>query len=103
MVAKVTISLPEELLAKLDAEADALGRSRSFVAQEAMAIYLGKTAEQRVDEERRASILSAIEGMREMSARNPMHDGRPSLEILREIRATDDSAPLRGFTAKDDE
>lgn len=102
MVAKVTISLPEELLEKLDAEADALGRSRSFVAQEAMASYLGKTAEQRVDEARRASIHSAIEGMREIAARNPHLDGRPSLEILREIRETDDSAPLRG-QSKDDE
>lgn len=103
MVAKVTISLPEELLEKLDAEADALGRSRSFVAQEAMASYLGKTVEQRVDEARRERIAGAIAGMREMAARNPKHDGRPSLEILREIRATDDSAPLRGFTAEDDE
>jgi len=25
-----------------------------------------------------------------------VHDDRPSLEILREIRETDDSAPLRG-------
>ena len=31
MVAKVTISLPEVLLARLDAEAESLGRSRSFV------------------------------------------------------------------------
>jgi predicted transcriptional regulator len=97
MVSRVTISLSDELLARLDAEAEAQGCARSFVAQEAMASYLGKTAEQRAEEERRASIGRAIKGMREMAARNPRLDGRPSLEILREIRDTNDSAPLRGI------
>jgi predicted transcriptional regulator len=103
MVAKVTISLPEELLARLDAEAESMGASRSFVAQEAMASYLGKTVDQRADEARRARIGKAIDAMRAMSERNPLLDGRPSLEILREIRETDDSAPLRGVTPRDDE
>ncbi len=102
MVAKVTISLPEELLEKLDAEASSLGRSRSFVAQEAMVGYLGKTLEQRADDARRARIGRAIEGMRDIAARNPHHDGRPSVEILREIRETGDSSPPRG-ESEDDE
>ena len=96
MVAKVTISLPEELLSKLDAEADSLGRSRSFVAQEAMASYLGKTGEQRADDARRARIGGAIEAMRNFQVGRQIRDGRPTLEILREVRETDDSAPLRG-------
>lgn len=95
MVAKVTISLPEELLEKLDAEADALGRSRSFVAQEAMASYLGKTAEQRVEDERRARLAWAIEAMRTFEVGRVIRDDRPSLEILREVRETNDSAPMR--------
>ena len=97
MTAKVTISLPDELLTQLDAEAEALGTSRSSVAQEAMAAYLGKTAEQRAEDTRRLRILDAIKTMKEMAARNPVRDGRPTLEILREIRETDDSAPLRGY------
>jgi Arc/MetJ-type ribon-helix-helix transcriptional regulator len=96
MRAKVTISLPEELLAKLDAEADALGVSRSELVQEATGTYLGQTAEERAEEARRARLRHAMDLMREMADNNPLLDGRPTLEILREIRATDDSAPLRG-------
>ncbi len=86
MVAKVTVSLPEDLLARLDAEAEQLGVSRSLLVQEATASYLGKGAEERAAEVRRARILHAIEGMREMAATDPKLDPRPSLEILREIR-----------------
>lgn len=95
MVARVTISLPEELLAKLDAEAAAAGASRSWLAQEAMASYLGKTIEQRIEAERRASIAEAIEGMRHFEDGCVIRDDRPSLEILREVRETNDSAPMR--------
>jgi predicted transcriptional regulator len=103
MVAKVTISLPEELLEKLDAEADALGRSRSFVAREAMATYLGKTVEQRVEDERRARLAWAIEAMRTFQVGRTIRDDRPTLEILREVRATDDSAPMRDVRRGDEE
>lgn len=102
MTAKVTISLPDELLARLDAEAESLGASRSFVAQEAMASYLGKTAEQRGDEARRARIARAIDGMRNFQVGRQIRDDRPTLEILREIRETDDSAPLRGVPGDDE-
>jgi Arc/MetJ-type ribon-helix-helix transcriptional regulator len=93
MRAKVTISLPEELLAKLDAEAATLGVSRSELVQEAAGTYLGQTQEERAEEARRARVRGAMERMQEMADRNPMLDGRPTLEILREVRATDDSAP----------
>jgi predicted transcriptional regulator len=95
MVAKVTISLPEALLARLDAEAASAGASRSWVAQEAMASYLGKSLDQRLEDERRASIAEAIEGMRHFEEGRVVRDDRPMLEILREVRATDDSAPMR--------
>lgn len=103
MVAKVTVSMPEELLAKLDAEAASLGRSRSLLVQEATATYLGKTEEERVEEARRVRILGAIEKMRHFEDGAVIHDDRPSLEILREIRETDDSAPLRGYGPGEDE
>jgi metal-responsive CopG/Arc/MetJ family transcriptional regulator len=96
MRAKVTISLPEELLAKLDAEAATLGVSRSELVQEAAGTYLGQTQEQRAEEARRARVRGAMERMRTMDERYPTLDDRPSLEILREVRETDDSAPLRG-------
>jgi predicted transcriptional regulator len=103
MVAKVTISLPVELLEKLDAEADALGRSRSFVAQEAMASYLARTPEQRAEDERRARLVWAIEAMRTFQDGRVIRDDRPTLEILREVRETDDSAPMRDIRQRDDE
>lgn len=97
MRARVTISIPEDLLARLDAEADELGRSRSELVQEAAAAYLGKSAEEREREARRQRMLEALEGMRTFHIGRVSHDDRPSLEILREIRETDDSALLRGF------
>lgn len=95
MTAKVTISLPDDLLSRLDAEARELGVARSELVQESLATYLGKTADERQAEARRARMLWALEGMRTMHERYPVYDDRPSLEILREIRETDDSAPLR--------
>jgi len=100
MVARVTISLPEELLARVDAEAASAGTSRSWLAQEAMANYLGKSLEQRLEDERRASIAEAIEGMRHFEEGRVIRDDRPSLEILREIRETNDSAPMRDIRKK---
>lgn len=101
MRAKVTISIPQEMLVRLDAEADALGVSRSEVVQEATVEYLGQTREQREARARRERILAAVEDMRTMADRYPLLDTRPSLDILREIRETDDSAPLRGVEDPD--
>lgn len=98
MTAKVTISLPDELLSRLDAEAHELGVPRSELVQESLATYLGKTAEERQADARRERMLWALEGMRTFEERHPtIYDDRPTLEILREIRETDDSAPLRGM------
>ena len=102
MTAKVTISLPDELLERLDLEARELGVPRSELVQESLASYLGKTADERTEEARRTRLLEAIEGMRTFHIGRPIYDDRPSLEILREVRETDDSAPLRGM-GRDDE
>lgn len=97
MTAKVTISLPDELLERLDAEARELGMARSELVQESLSTYLGKTAEEREADARRARMQWALEGMETFEERYPtIYDTRPTLEILREIRETDDSAPLRG-------
>lgn len=95
MTAKVTISLPDELLERLDREASDLGRSRSELVQESLGTYLGHTVDERAEEARRRRMLGAIEGMRNFHIGREVLDDRPSLEILREIRETDDHAPLR--------
>lgn len=102
MTARVTISLPDDLLERLDHEADAAGVPRSELVQESIAAYLGKSAEERADEARRRRMLDAIEGMRTFEIGRHVVDDRPSLEILREVRETDDSAPLRGIDGDDE-
>ena len=101
MVAKVTISLPEELLARLDAEAASAGASRSWVAQEAMARYLGQTWEERDDADRQRRADDLMERLLHFEDGLEIRDDRPSLEILREVRATYYSAPMRDIRRKD--
>lgn len=92
--AKVTISLPAELLAAIDAEAEALGESRSGFIQEAASRYVVEKHDAMSKEERRRSVERAIEGMKKIAA-TPSLDPRPTLEILREMRDNDDmSYPL---------
>jgi predicted transcriptional regulator len=86
MVAKVTVSLAEDLLAALDAEAEVRGMSRSAVVAVALDSLLGARAKARAADERGLKISGAVEGMREMAARNPALDGRLPLETLREVR-----------------
>lgn len=95
MVRKVTVSLPDELLERIDREAQEAGVSRSELVQEASAHYLAHTVDERVRDEQRARRLRAIEGMREIG-RMPSRDPRPSLEILREIREFDGGGPPWG-------
>lgn len=93
MTARVTISLPDELLDRLDAEADELGVPRSELVQESLASYLGQSAEERAAAIQRTRMREAIERMRTMEQRYPLADTRSGLEVLREVRAADDSAP----------
>ena len=95
MTARVTISLPDPLLERLDAEAELLGVPRSELVQESLATYLGKTAAERAVEARRARMIEAFQGMQAFPEGREVRDDRPSLDILREVRETDDSAPLR--------
>ncbi len=68
-----------------------------------MTSYLGKSLDQRLEDERRASIAEAIEGMRHFEEGRVVRDDRPMLEILREVRATDDSAPMRDVRKRAEE
>lgn len=101
MVRKVTISLPDDLLDRIDAEAAERGESRSLIVQEASAAYLSQTVEERAQQARRARIDAAIRTMKRIAAK-PSMDPRPSLEILREIRETHDGAPLWGTAEREE-
>lgn len=92
--ARVTISIPEALLAEIDAEAEGAGLSRSAVVQEASAQYVTRRHESAAAEERRRSVELAVEGFRR-ARQHPLVDPRPTIELLRELREGDDFAPER--------
>jgi hypothetical protein len=87
--ARVTISIQEDLLAEVDAEASGTGASRSSVIQEATARYVTGMRTAEAAAEHRRSVGLALEGMRKLRERLPL-DPRPTLELLREIRENDD-------------
>jgi hypothetical protein len=95
MVAKITISIPESLLEQIDSRASEHGGTRSGFIQEAAVRYVTQLDEEANRSVRQRKVLEALEGMKAMRD-FPLVDSRPSLEILREMRETDDSAPLRG-------
>jgi metal-responsive CopG/Arc/MetJ family transcriptional regulator len=106
MVARVTVSLSDEVVGLLDAEAAELGVPRSQLVQESIVSYLGKTREERRLDARRRSMIAAMERMRSMQERFGRQDRRSSAHILREIRDADDAATLceceRGAGRSDD-
>jgi len=97
-VAKITISIPPDLLVEIDDLAAESGESRSFLMREAASHYL--TARRDVDAAaaRRRGVDRALELLREIGSM-PVLDDRPSLEILRELR---DNDGFPDFAARDD-
>lgn len=93
-MAKLTIFLPDELLAQIDSHASESERSRSSVIREASARYLAQAASADADARRAAAVESSL-ALFEQFAREPSLDGRPSLEILREARGTLDGKKKR--------
>lgn len=91
MTARVTISLPDSLVERLDEEARELGVPRSQLVQESLAAYLGATREQREAQARRRRVLGALERMKSMTQVYPLLDRRSGQEILQEIRRLDDA------------
>ncbi len=89
-MAKLTIFLPDELLAQIDTRAQELDQSRSSVIREASARYLAQAQSADADVARKEAVDRSLALFEEL-ARTPSLDGRPSLEILREIRG-----PLEG-------
>lgn len=85
MTERITITLPDGLVADLDSIAERRGMSRSGVIREASARYVaGVTAKDAAVRRRGATdeLLAFLEGLRDL----PPLDDRPVLEVLREVR-----------------
>ena len=88
-MAKVTISLPDGLLARLDELAEQDAASRSGVVQEAASEYVTRRSEGIQAEAWRARVQTAIDGFQALSGASQTTS--PSgLELLREIRSLPD-------------
>jgi metal-responsive CopG/Arc/MetJ family transcriptional regulator len=83
-VAKINISIPDELLEEVDALASALKRSRSGLVQEATAKYVAVTNEERARAERRASIDRAMRSARKLSERVEPFDSTAAIRADRD-------------------
>lgn len=88
---KLNISMPEELLVELDAEAAKLGLSRSGLIQEASARYIVQSRSDRAAELHRLKTQSAARRMREAGTRLGIV-GRDAVELLAESRAADEAS-----------
>lgn len=86
-MAKINISIPDELLAEVDRLARDLKRSRSGLVAEATDIYVAEINRERVEREREESIRGAMTSMREIAKRVP--PGPPAEKIVRRDRDTD--------------
>jgi predicted transcriptional regulator len=86
-MAKVNVSLPDELLKDVDALAEALDRSRSGLVQEATAQYVAGVREQQAHAQRRLEIEGAMTDARKLAALVP--DGEDTTASIRRDRDRD--------------
>lgn len=85
-MAKVNVSLPDELLHEVDELAEELSRSRSGLVQEATAQYVAEKRAEREARERSARISAAIKRIREIS---PLVGSFDATAMIREDRDSD--------------
>lgn len=86
-MAKVNVSLPDELLEAVDALAEESGRSRSGLVQEATARYIAWMAEERASEQRRSGIEAAMADARDLAGSVPA--GTDTTQVIRRDRDSD--------------
>jgi metal-responsive CopG/Arc/MetJ family transcriptional regulator len=86
-MAKVNVSLPDELLDAVDVLTQELHRSRSGFVAEATAHYITHVRDEIAHEERRRSIEAAMLGAREIAQHTP--PGMDTTEIIRKDRDSD--------------
>lgn len=82
---RVTITLPADLLAQLDAIAESGGVSRSSVVREASMQYVAGAHEQSRTLKLKASTADLLSFLDEIRTA-PVLDDRPVIDILRELR-----------------
>jgi metal-responsive CopG/Arc/MetJ family transcriptional regulator len=83
-MAKINVSMPDELLDDIDALAAELHRSRSGFVAEASARYVADLHAESAERERRERIGAAIRAAREIAKLVP--PGRDTTELIREDR-----------------
>jgi metal-responsive CopG/Arc/MetJ family transcriptional regulator len=71
-VYKVNVSLPEELVERIDETADELGLSRSGFIAEASSRYVADIRELSAEEQRRKDIARAIDGFKRVREGSPV-------------------------------
>ena len=87
-VAKVTISLPADLLDDIDGCAAESGESRSLVIREASLQYLRRRHDAEAARARRCGVEQAMLIMQDIRSMPPLDDRRGT-ELLRELRDHD--------------
>jgi metal-responsive CopG/Arc/MetJ family transcriptional regulator len=83
-MAKINISIPDELLADVDALAAELERSRSGLVAEATARYVTSVKDERAESERRARIDEAMTEMRRIAAEIEPFDSTAAIRADRD-------------------
>ena len=89
---RVTITLPADLVAQIDAIAQSRVASRSSIVREASAQYIAATQAQLHEQQLSAATDDLISFLDELQAA-PVLEDRPVLEILRELRGGALDAP----------
>lgn len=87
---KINISIPHELLERIDGEAKTLGTSRSGLIQEASARYITQVERDRDAELRRLKTKAAAKRMKEIGGRLGLATGTDAAKLLDEARAEED-------------
>jgi metal-responsive CopG/Arc/MetJ family transcriptional regulator len=93
MMAKINISLSDDLLKQVDELALEFERSRSGLVAEATQRYVANAQAERAAREREARIRAAMASAREIAKKVP--PGLPVEEIIRRDRDTDRGRLLR--------
>lgn len=89
MVVRVTVTLPDDLLAELDEFAAGDDVTRSEVVREAAARYVVERRSGQIASERERSVEAGVDWLESLAEK---HEAAPaSIELLRELRAGGDA------------